>query len=318
VTHSATSRPYKGFQASISNEGTKQRSRREILAAFEDGSLASKARKKELVKALLEAGPLSFLATLAKPIPGARRFLSQCLPSSLKYRGVYFSFEDARAHAPKDVPLGYDHHEIASGYKDQRFLSSDYPAAFWLRQALRDGATVFDLGGSVGISFYTWENYFSYPGNLRWVVCDVPAVIQAGEKIARERNEKRLHFTWQLEDADGCNCLLASGSLQYIESSLADSLKRLAHQPRHLIINRIPLHSTKECITLQNVRWAVSPYRVFHGDAFIAGCESLGYSLVDAWTVADHHCWIPLYPEFSVSAYSGLYFRKQGESTNDR
>ncbi len=217
MTHSATSRPYKGFQTPISSEGTKQRSRGEILAALEDRSLTSRTRKKELVKALLEAGPLSFLAALAKPIPGARRFLSRCLPWSLKYRGVYFSFEDARAHAPKDVPLGYDHHEIASGYKDQRFLSSDYPAAFWLREALRDGATVFDLGGSVGISFYTWEHYFSYPDNLRWVVCDVPAVIQAGKKLPVSEMKSGCSFTSQLEDADSCNCLLASGSLQYIE-----------------------------------------------------------------------------------------------------
>ena len=60
MTHSATSRPYKGFQTPISSEGTKQRSRGEILAALEDRSLTSRTRKKELIKALLEAGPLLF------------------------------------------------------------------------------------------------------------------------------------------------------------------------------------------------------------------------------------------------------------------
>ncbi|MGB6387217.1 MAG: TIGR04325 family methyltransferase [Terriglobales bacterium] len=288
----------------------KERSTREILAAINDDSLAPKARKKALVKALLEVGPLPFLINLGKPIPGYRRFLSHCLPSSIKYRGVYVSFEEARANAPKHVPLGYDHREIALGYKDQKFLCSDYPAAFWLREAIRDGSSVLDLGGSVGISFYAWERYFPYPDNLRWVVCEVPSVADAGQKIAFEQNEERLHFTSQIEQADGSNCLLASGSLQYIETSIVDLLKRLTRPPRHLIVNRIPLHSSRECITLQNIRWAVSPYRVFQRDSFIAECESLGYTVIDAWNVPDHSCWIPFYPEFSLASYSGLYFRK--------
>ncbi len=301
------------FPTPISAERIQQRSPAEILAAIGDKALAPRSRKKAqkaMIEALLETAPLSSLVNLAKSIPAGRRFLHRCLPARVKNRGVYASFDEARAHAPKGVPLGYDHDEIALGYKNQKFLCSDYPAAFWLREALQDGPKVLDLGGSVGISFYAWERYFPYPENLQWVVCEVPAVVQAGEKIAREKNESRLHFTSQIEQADGCNCLLASGSLQYIEPSLADLLKRLTRPPRHLIVNRVPLHSSRECITLQNIRWAVSPYRVFQRDAFLAQCESLGYALVDAWTVPDHSCWIPFYPEFSVAAYSGLYLRK--------
>jgi putative methyltransferase (TIGR04325 family) len=288
---------------------TKQRPAVEVISTIDD-SLDTKARKKAFVKALLEVGPVPYLINLGKPIPAYRQLLSRCLPSWVKFRGVYVSFEEARAHAPKSVPLGYDHDEIALGYKDQNFLTSDYPAAFWLREAFRDGPSVLDLGGSVGISFYAWEHYFQYPANLRWTVCEVPSVAHAGQKIARERNEDRLNFTSQIEEGDGSNCLLASGSLQYIETSVAGLLKRLARLPRHLIINRIPLHSRSACITLQNIRWAVSPYRVFQRDAFIADCESLGYTVVDAWSVPDHSCWIPFYPEFSVESYSGLYFRK--------
>ena len=190
----------------ISAEGKQQRSRREILAAIDDRSLAPKARKKALVEALLEIGPLSYLINLGRPNGSYRRLLTRFLPSWVKCRGVYASFEDARAHAPKSVPLGYDHDEIALGYKGQKFLCSDYPAAFWLREALQDLPSVLDLGGSVGISFYAWEHYFPYPENLHWVVCEVPSVVHAGEKIALEENEDRLHFTAQIEQADGCNC----------------------------------------------------------------------------------------------------------------
>jgi putative methyltransferase (TIGR04325 family) len=287
-----------------------QRTRGEILAAIDDATLTPKVEKKALVKAVLEFGPLPWLINLAKPIPTYHRLLVYCLPARIKYRGVYSSFEEARAHAPRNTPLGYDHDEIALGYKDQKFLSSDYPAAFWLREALQDGPSVLDLGGSVGILFYLWKQYFQYPENIKWIVCEVPAVAHAGQKIAAERNEERLRFVSQIEEGDGCNCFLASGSPQYLGTSIVDNLKRLERPPRHLIINRVPLHSRRECITLQNVRWAVSPYRVFQRDAFIAECESLGYTLVDAWTVPDHSCWIPFYPEFSVPVYSGLYFRK--------
>ena len=288
----------------------KQRPITEILAAIDGDSLTPKERKKALVKALLEVGPLSYFINLGKPIPAYRRFLSRCLPSWVKYRGVYASFEEARANAPKSVPLGYDHDEIAFGYKNQRFIASDYPAAFWLREALRDGGSVFDLGGSVGTSFYTWENYFEYPQDLRWLICELPSVASAGARLAQEKSESRLCFTSRFEEADGVNCLLASGCLQYIETSIADSLERLARPPRHLVFNRVPLHSRFECVTLQNIHWAVSPYRVFQRDRFIDALESLGYVVVDAWSVPDHSCWIPFYPENSVASYSGFYLRK--------
>jgi putative methyltransferase (TIGR04325 family) len=290
--------------------GTNQRPRGEILAAIDDRTLSPQVEKKALVKAALDFGPVTRFISLAKSIPAYRDFLADCLPARIKYRGVYASFEEARTHAPKRIPLGFDHEEIALGYKNQKFLCSDYPAAYWLREALQDGPTVIDLGGSVGISFFGWQNYFRFPQNLWWVVCEVPAVVNAGEKIALERNEDRLHFISQIEQAEDCNCFLASGSLQYMETSLPEILQRLTRLPQHLIVNRVPLHGKRECITLQNVRWAVSPYRIFQRDAFVAGCEALGYDLVDAWTVPDHNCWIPFYPEFSVPVYSGLYFRK--------
>jgi|CZKY01.1.fsa_nt_gi putative methyltransferase (TIGR04325 family) len=288
----------------------KQRSTREILAAIGGDSLNPKARKKALVKALLEAGPLPYLINLGKPIPGYRRFLNHCLPSWLKYRGVYASFEEARANAPKNVRLGFDHDEIAFAYKDYGVRPSDYPAAFWLREALRDGATVFDLGGSVGNLFYLWEDYFEYPGNVRWLICEVPAVARAGHRLAQEKGENRLRFTSRFEEADGSNCLLASGCLQLIETSIADTLRHLACPPQHLVLNRLPLHSRFECITLLNIRWAACPCRVFQRDRFIGELESLGYVVVDAWAVPDQSCWIPFYPEYSVESYTGLYLRR--------
>jgi putative methyltransferase (TIGR04325 family) len=282
----------------------------EVLAGIIGDSLSAQARKKALAKAVLEIRPLAYLIDLGKPIPAYRRFLTHLLPSWVKNRGVYATFEEARARAPKNVPLGYDHEVIAFAYQNQRFLASDYPAAFWLREALRDGSTVFDLGGSVGTSFYTWQNYFEYPHDVQWVICELPSVVKAGEQLAQEKRESRLRFTLQFEEADGANCLLASGCLHYMETSLATLLRGLPRPPKHLVLNRLPLHSRFECVTLQNIRWTVSPYRIFHRDRFIGELQDLGYVVVDAWAAHDHSCWIPFYPEYSVESYTGLYLRK--------
>jgi putative methyltransferase (TIGR04325 family) len=235
--------------------------------------------------------------------------LNKCLPSWIKFQGVYSSFDEARAHAPKGVRFGYDHEEIATAYQGQTFLPSDYPAIFWMHEALQDGSRIFDFGGSVGVSFYLWQKYFRYPNNIEWLVCDLPAVVQAGQKLANEKNENRLRFTSCFEDANGFDFVLMSGCLQYIETPASEFLQKLKRLPRHLLINRVPLHRSRQCVTLQNIRWMVSPYQIFLRDRFIASLEALGYKLLDMWPDADHTCWIPFYPEYSVEAYSGLYFR---------
>ena len=111
-------------------------------------------------------------------------------------------------------------------------------------------------------------------------------------------------------DGAGADLILMSGCLQYIETPVVELLQQLPNCPDHLIINRTPLHPERSCVTLQNIGWMVSPYQTFCRGEFIAGIESLGYELVDAWFDRDHTCWIPFYPEYSIEAYSGLYFRR--------
>ena len=288
----------------------KQRSRVEILAAIEGTALSSRARIKALVKAALDVPPFSYLSVLGGHNRAYRRRISRCLPSWIKFRGVYSSFEEARANAARGVLLGFDHDEIACAYRDYGMWPSDYPAMMWLSEALGTGASVFDFGGSVGNLFYLWEKYLKYPEDLKWLVCDLPAVARAGDRLSKEKGEMRLSFTSRFEDADGFNCLLASGSLQCMESSIGDLLRGLRFPPQHLVFNRLPLHAQFECITLQNVGWVTTAYRVFQRDRFLHDLESLGYVVVDAWSAPDQSCWIPFYPEYSLESYSGLYLRR--------
>jgi putative methyltransferase (TIGR04325 family) len=277
-----------------------------------DPKLIRKNRRKALVRALLEIGPVRALVDLGKPFPAYRKLLNIGAPTWIKYRGVYLSFEEARAAMPRNMRLGYDHEEIAGIYESYAnvVLASDYPAILCLQEALQRGSRVFDFGGNVGISFYAWQKYLNYPRDIQWVVCDLLSVIQRGERLAFQRQEKRVSFTTQFEDADGFDFLLMSGCLQYVEPRAHELLGRLKDLPQHIVVNRIPLHDSRECVTLQNIQWMASPYHVFHRERFISEMQNLGYSLVDAWVDAQLDCWIPFYPEYSVSGYSGLYFRR--------
>jgi len=284
--------------------------RLELVDVDDARTVNPRVRKKAFAKAVLEFPPVQFLIDLGKPIPSYRRFLDRCLPSWVKFKGIYDSFQEAQLNAPKGVRYGYDHEEIAAAYGGQTFLPSDYPALFWLREALQAGGRVFDFGGSVGTAFYSWQRYFRFPEDVRWLVCELPAVVRAGQTLVKEKKETRLEFTDRFEDAENFDFILMSGCLQYIEPPAAALLQTLKRLPRHLLINRIPLHQSREYVTLQNIRWMVSPYRILVRHQFIASLEALGYKLIDAWLDSDHTCWIPFYPEYSVEAYSGFYFRR--------
>ena len=154
------------------------------------------------------------------------------------FRGVFSNFPDAVASAPSTKPIGYDHPEPAGMYIDRtkQVYSSDYPVLFWLGSILKPGLKVFDLGGHIGVGYYAYQQYLNYPEGLRWLVCDVPEVTLAGKTLAEKRQEVRLTFTSDYSAVDGYDLMLASGSLQYIEESLAELLKPINHKPCILLL----------------------------------------------------------------------------------
>lgn len=231
------------------------------------------------------------------------------------FRGVYRDFAEARASAPNTKPLGYDHGDAAAMYTDRfdRIVPADYPVAFWLDRALRGGAReVFDFGGHVGLLFYGFSKYLNYPEGFRWNVLDVEAVVSAGAEFARLRGVAgTLTFTERFQEASRADVLLASGSLQYIETpSFAESVAALARKPKFILINKLPLTEKAGFVTLQNIGTAFCPYLVFNARSFIESVEALGYRQRDRWENADLSCRLPLTPERDVDRYSGLFFER--------
>lgn len=228
------------------------------------------------------------------------------------FRGVYGSFQEAAAAAPTSLPLGYDHEGPAAMYRDylHRVWPYDYPMMLWLDKVLRTGARkVFDLGGHVGINYYAYQKYVEYPDDMSWTIFDVPAVAEAGKKLAEKIDaRKTLQFTDVFDGAKNADVLFTAGCLQYLEDSLATKVASLPDRPPWILVNQLPLHETKEYWTVQNVFKAFCPYHVQHKAKFFSDMTSLGYEPHDVWE-HKRECHVAFEPKNEIDVYYGAAFR---------
>ena len=226
------------------------------------------------------------------------------------FRGIFATAAEAAASAPSGLALGYDHPDPAALYRERlvQVYPTDYPVLFWLKSILGEVRTVFDLGGHVGVARYSYERYLDFPDGLQWQVCDVPAVVEAGAKLALERGVSGLTFTTDRGNASAADLYHAAGVLQYLEEPLADMLAGLAHKPHHVLINLCAFTDQEPFVTLQNIGTAFCPYVVHRKADVFAGLDRLGYRLVDEWTNPGKSCSLPLEAGRSVPHYVGAYF----------
>lgn len=271
----------------------------------------------DICRAIRAAGKRVATVPAIRPVFEAlheRRFERGAPPPDNMYRGVYGSFAEALASAPRARQVGYDNEESADLYKERtrRVYISDYPVMFWLARLFEAGSTsVFDIGGHIGIAYYAYQRLVRYPEAIRWRVLDVPAVNAAGTAWAVDHDERhRLDFTDRPTDADGYDIVFASGSLQYLDYTLADLLGSLMHPPRHLLINLMPIHMSESFFTLQNMGTAFCPYRIMAEREFIDGLKARGYALQDRWENPDRHCEIAFRPAQSLDRYFGFCFSR--------
>ncbi|MEX1827174.1 TIGR04325 family methyltransferase [Luteibacter sp. CQ10] len=243
----------------------------------------------------------------------ARRFFAHTALTHHLYRGVFATFDEAQASIPADHASGYDNTDSAELYRERtrRVFINDYPMIHWLGRCFDEGMDeVFDIGGHIGIAYYAYRKYLTYPKDLRWTVMDVPAVNAAGEHWAAEHDlAHQLHFADDVADASGCGVLFAAGSLQYLRYSLASALRRMPTKPRYLLLNSVPVHLHESYFTVQNIGVACCPYRVTAEREFLGGLTGLGYRLLDRWENPQRHCTIPFHPELSLDRYFGFAMR---------
>ncbi len=238
------------------------------------------------------------------------REFARVVPWARRFRGVYARFEEAIQAAPATKPVGYDNPAAAHFMEPSGpLLPSDYPVLFWLERVLPGSPRILDIGGYVGISYYSYRKYLSYPENLEWIILDVPAVAAAGIELASSQESRGLSFVSQITSELSPQIVLAAGSLQYIEYDFADLLKLMRSLPEYLIVNKTPLTDLPDFVTLQDLGPAVCAYRIFNRAKLIRSVEALGYRLIDSWPNLDFSCRIPFYPDRTVSSYTGMYFK---------
>lgn len=233
------------------------------------------------------------------------------------FSGVYPSFAAAAAAIPQGRNDSYDNPDSATflGHKGS-VRSADYPVLYWLWRLLPDNPKVFDFGGYLGISYYSFESYLNYPAGLDWTIYDVPAVVAEGMKLAKEKGRTNLSFTPNFERAQDSTLLLAFGSLQFPQQTVAELLRPLTRRPGHILVNKLPLTERETFFTLHNMGPALAPYRIQNREGFLLEMESLGYERVAGWENPEFACYIPFYPDHTVRAFSGMYLRQKGAGTD--
>ena len=237
------------------------------------------------------------------------------------YYGLYSSYEQALADVPAGAPGTYDTSAATKMYRNRldNIRVSDYPVVYWLSRLLPGGVReVFDLGGHIGVTYYGLSRYLDYPSDLRWIIHDVPAVMQAGREWALEHDpQRRLEFAASSDAASGRDLLFTAGALQYLDYTLPELIEALPKPPRHVLVNMVPMHPSRSFFTLQNLGVATCPYRIAAVPEFIDAMHALGYEVIDRWESFERQLRIPFTEGVAVDRYYGFYFRRTDASHDD-
>lgn len=262
---------------------------------------------RKYLRALAALGPSKKLLSLV----GATKLGARALNRIARPRAIYSNAADAWAAAADHKLAGHDHPDAINMHLRlaEKLRPSDYAAMFWL-SLLDHQAHIFDFGGNIGNLFYLYRKYLPADNGMRWTVFDIPAILERGRAIALERQAKGIAFTGDLTQAAGCDVFLASGSLHYWEGSITDLLEKINIRPAHILVNRSPMREHgPPFMTVQVTDHYSVPCLVRNINDVISEFGRHGYELIDRWSALELSIDLPLQPEFSIPAYSGLYFR---------
>jgi putative methyltransferase (TIGR04325 family) len=230
-----------------------------------------------------------------------------------RFRGVFSSHAEAMRAVRPGALGGYDHAELVDlNYRDMCEVKIwDYPILFWLERLALDGSCVIDAGGHVGPKFRAFRQHLRLDGRVAWIVYDVPAVVRAGRELAVKERLDSLHFIDNLADAPPADILLASGLLQYLDIPLRDLLLGLGAVPRHLLLNKVATRVGESIVTLESFGTAEVPYQIRNKDEVVHTLQSLGYTIVDEWTIPSLSQTITAQTKHGPVISRGYYARRQ-------
>jgi putative methyltransferase (TIGR04325 family) len=234
------------------------------------------------------------------------------------YRGLYGSYSEALEASKENERHDYDAmNEVRSkdtakehARLEKWFHDHDYPALYWLSQVLNQHHRVLEFGGSIGQFYYSIKRYLEMPENLQWTILELPAAAKLGALLASERNEQSLRFMesgdWQ--GVPECEIFFSSGTLQYVETRVAELIGKLPNKPLHVILHHSPLTEDIEYWTLQRLKLCELPYKIASHTQLLGDMDALDYDLIAHWK-DKRQLEIPFHRDVQLEGYSGYYFR---------
>jgi putative methyltransferase (TIGR04325 family) len=229
--------------------------------------------------------------------------------------GRYPSYAAALAAIPAGLRVGYDQdqaREVFSAAPIDSARPTDYAVSFHLKELLCPGARVIDLGGNIGMLYYTARKLGALPEPITWTVCDVPQILEAGRTVARREAaiSSPLQFVSDLREAGSGDILLSSGTLQFLEPSLPQLLAQLPELPPAVMINRVPMWDQPQLVTLHDINFCLAPYTILNRGLMVTGMEAIGYKVADGWDCFESSFSLRFRPKVRLNRYQGILFRK--------
>jgi len=256
---------------------------------------------------VLASEPCRTVLTGIAGIPGGRHALNAF---SGPY-GWYATFEEGWRAARRANLVGHeDSGEIEVHLRHSESLRpSDYAALYWISNIHPRNPRIFDFGGNVGNVYYSYSPRLLNLGNIEWAVFDIPFMLKNGRRIAAERKAASLRFVDSPGAFESDQILLVSGAFHYWEKDIPAFLQLFNNPPKHILINRSPVHETQPSfISAQQTESCAFPCKVWNSDELISSFAAGGYKLIDRWRALELSLKLPLFPKLSVPFYSGFYF----------
>ncbi|MDP2334420.1 MAG: methyltransferase, TIGR04325 family [Reyranella sp.] len=227
----------------------------------------------------------------------------------MRFRGAFSSFEEAAAHVRPGMLAGYDHDAVTDVSKElmQQVPLWDYPILYWLERLAPEIARIVDAGGHIGVKYRAFRPYLDLD-RIDWIVYDLPALVKAGHAQVRPQ-DRTLSFVDRIEDAPAADVLLASGLMPYLDEPLVDLVRRLRAPPRHILLNKVVTRDGPTVVTLENFGMAEVPYQIRSAAEVPAALATLGYDVIDTWTIDSLAHRIQTHPELGRSTYRGYVAR---------
>jgi len=253
--------------------------------------------------------------SVGKPIYKTKEFIRRnfsWLNNSARFQGAFKSRESAVSAVPTHMLVGYNHEPVASVSFDKmcEIALWDYPVMFWLRRLLRESGCVLDAGGHMGTKYRAFRRHLRLEEKkIRWIIYDLPAIVNQGEKRALEEGLNKLEFIDTLSHAPGVDVMLVSGLLQYLDISFPDLVCQMRSLPQHIIVNKVALREEETIFTLENFGVALVPYQIRNRQLFLKEIDEMGYTITDEWEIPSLSHVIPSHSDAGRSQSAGFYLK---------